>query len=65
MRSTLRQSQNVTNRRLQEFHQGEFPGEEGYNRDEEVVTIISNEDRWETAAEMETEEFHQMEEQQD
>jgi len=68
-RSTPQQPQRLTNQHLQVQQRGELPGAGGYNQEgfDEVLTIHSNEDRWETAAEveeMETE-FHQLAENQD
>jgi hypothetical protein len=59
----------LTNQHLQVQQRGELPGAGGYNREgfDEVLTIHSNEDRWETAAEVEEMEtdFHQLAENQD
>ena len=56
----------MTNQSLQESQQGEFPGGEGYNRDEEVMTIFSSDEQWESeSAMMETEGFQLKMEQQE
>lgn len=68
-RSTSQQPQRLTNQHLQVQQRGELPGAGGYNREgsDEVLTIHSNEDGWEAAAEVEEMEtdFHQLAENQD